>query len=370
MIPTSGPITSAQLRSELGLAVGGAFSFGANASLRRLANKAAGTYNVTDLRGAHLAHVGAVAVNAFTTMGSPAAVATYRFVVEPGVTLGSIAPAVPSLSAGAFPAGSTVNVDVYGTVDAAGGQATINAGVGGMAINADYAGYTLNVTIKAGGTAEAGGGAGGQGGTGGQGGPATGTTTTGPLYQPSAPQYMVKFVQPSGDTGSSDWFWNGVDMANGDGAPGTTVVGSDGNTYTRGALQSTTGTTTVTRTYAISQTVTGPGTPGGAGGTGGLGGRGQGYDGAAAAGAGGAAGAAGSGGSGQGGTGGQGGSGAARGAQGATGNAGNAGAAGSGGAGLGGGGGFAGALGGYYFYKNGRGNVTFTNAGTVLGRIG
>lgn len=367
MIPTTGTITSEQLLAEVGLSAVNI----EDAIVRRLTGKSAGTIVADDLRGCHLARAGGVAVNAFVAMGSPSGNGPFRYVQEAGITFGSNSPTVPAFQGGAFAAGATVTCDLRGNGDGAGGLFGVNGGKGGDVIYADVA-YNLTVNANFGsGQLRAGGGAGGLGGTGGQGGPATGTVVEGPVYD--ATNYYWREINGP-DIDELRVVWAGVVKYSD--FPSFPATGNDGSTYDRGALQSssTTGNPTMgfttTSKYALTRTTTGTGVPGGAGGGGGNGGRGQGYDGAAAAGAGGGAGTAGSGDAGAGGGGGQGGSGATWGGQGGTGVGGGTGVTGGGGPGFAGGPGSTGGLGGYYAYKNGRGNVTLNISGSPLGRLG
>lgn len=389
MIPVTGPVTVATLRAELGLGSGPISSFLALPQVARAAGRVVGSpVKISDLRGAHLARTTLLNANLYAQMGSPAAVsAKYRFVVEPGVAIGSNSPTDFAADSGQFPAGSTLNIDVYGGIEGAGGQYGVTAshgsvGQGGGALYAPYANQSVVVNVKPVGALLGGGGAGGTGGAGGaggQGGPGSHLVVDGPYYARSGATFYVLYDQASG---SYNFIWNGASVGTSD--SGTLGGGSDNYAATGGA-QATSGNPSIGTQqvwYAIQHTTQqafGAGGAGGGGGSGGPGGRGQGYDGGPAAGAGGTGGQPGqaspgngAGAGGAGGAGGQGGTGGGwggQGGQGSTGAGGAAGAAGAGGGPAAGNAGAAGATGGqpgYYIYRNGA-NVTLTTQGTVQG---
>lgn len=390
MIPLTGTVSLAALRAEFGLGTAPVPSFLGLASVRRAANIPAGTVKISDLRGAHVVKAGTTVLNLFAAMGNPAAVSTrYRVVVEPGATIGSANPLSYSADTGQFPAGSTLTIDLYGSVDGAGGLFGVQGGRGGGSIYAQYPNQTVNVNVKPGGALRPGGGAGGQGGQGGAGGQGgIGLVTEGPVYQTTAPRYEVAY---SVEGAQYSFYWAGTLIGITD--TGQTSLASGSTTYYADSFQGNTGVdnsskggaNTIVNHFAIRRTT--PGGPnggaGGAGGGGGGGGRGQGFDGVAAGGAGGAPGAGGGGsngnGSGVGGAGGAGGPGGAGGGFGADGAAGGASSGGNpGGAGSGGGGfaaagpnaGLPGGPRGYYVFK-GTATVNVNNqGGTILGALG
>lgn len=395
MIPLTGTLTADMIRAELGLAENAALSLNNSVEFRRLCGKPSGPLSPNDCRGAVRRSTGGNNLNCYTIAGSPVAAGKYRVVIEPGVIIGSNAPGSPALSVGAWPAGSEVDVDVYGTVNGAGGVAgTVSVGgQGGTAIFADYGGFTIRINRMPGGLIRSGGGGGGKGGVGGQGGQggdgiATSTPVQGPLYQRDV--YTAKTGNGPMRTPLT-YIWAGNVMGTG----GQGLTPGDGFTYYVEAYAETTYTTitgtaaddtgsttsntigefqhSIKRVGSTSTTII-PGGTGGAGGAGGAGGRGQGHDGSNAAGAFGVNGVVGfydgtSGGGGYGGRGGSGGAGGtygvngtkgANGSQGGTGGNGNYNA---GRVGLAGAAGAAGGSAGWAVYKFLRSTVTVNDKG-------
>lgn len=337
-------------------------------------------------------------VNLFTLCGSPSTPLVWRFVVEPSVTVGSTTPATPALTVGAFPAGSNVTIDNYGTIGGAGGTgggSSAAGGQGGTGILANTTGITTTINNKTGATVYGGGAGGGGGGVGG-----TGGTGGGGVYQTGGvvnegPAYALNSYEVADGVGvdssnESTWIWAGatVGFAN---VGATSLVGNDGSSYTRGAFQQSTGTVTkfvntTVNHYAISRSTNTTtnnftsGGSGGAGGAGGTGGKGAGSNGTNTAGTvgssggGGTAGGINAGAGGQGGTGGTGsngaiiGSGSFSGNPGSTGNTGASGNNGGGSAGTGGGPGGGAGSAGFYLARGGT-TVTFNNSGSILGLL-
>jgi hypothetical protein len=379
-IAPTGSVSLSQLRSELGAS--GAISF-SDLGVRRLTGQSAGAVSLSAARGSAYFGTSVNMITAYNSIGSPGTSAAYRIVVGPGVTIGSTSSGITAFTLGQFPAGSTITIDNYGSILAAGGQP--NGGNGGNALWVNYSNQTMIVNNMSTGAIWAGGGAGGLGGTGGTGGTGGGgvyvtggSSTAGPNYNRSAPLYYWSDGQDNSVAPGITIYWNGVAVSDGGGI-----------TYQRGAQQAQNGNPAVLTQityYAVSQTTNTTtnnytsGGAGGPGGGGGNGGRGQGFDGANASGAGGAAGAAGSAGGtnagagGQGGTGGTGGTGGgwgAAGSGGGTGFTGNTGAAGNNGAGFAGnpgGGGTGGGSSGAYLVK-GAATVTFNNFGSIAGNV-
>jgi len=113
-----------------------------------------------------------------TTWDGVSVVDVQATVTATGV-IGSNDPTKVALDIGQFPTGSVVSVQVYGSIDAAGGA--INSGRGGDAINANYPNQTTTVVIQGTGKVRAGGGGGGKGGNGGGGYYSTTGTHTDPI---------------------------------------------------------------------------------------------------------------------------------------------------------------------------------------------
>lgn len=350
MIPLTGPFSSDMLRAELGLGNGAVEFTGETLDkLRRLTNTPAGPIPVHAARGTHMVLASAVQQVLKDAMGNPAAAGAYRAVIEPGVVIGSNAPGTPALDVGQLPAGSSLTLDVYGTVQGAGGIAgvtgAINGGNGGHAIKANYPNQAVTITRRASSIIRSGGGGGGKGGNGGQGGTGGygytgGTTTTEGDANTFTGKYGTYSWNRSEQVSNDDVRFGGVVVYNG---PRTDSFVSGGWTYVRGNLRDQTtqsdetGTVVTVSHYGIYRqqavgVTTYPGGAGGAGAAGGNGGKGQGHDGAqtsAASGGIGAAGAAGGTNAGNGGKGGNGGGGGASGTWGANGFAGNSGATGA-----------------------------------------
>lgn len=282
--------------------------------------------------------------------------------VDSGAVVGATSTGAYAFDTGAgFPAGSSLTLVNNGSIQGAGGTAggaNSAGGNGGSALRAQYPIAIANAgAIEAGG---GGGGAGGKGGTGGTGGMG-GSSTRQEYYAPSGNPAYYYYQGPGGvslimiaNQGYSSW-----------------PAG-----WSLGSLQSGVGDY---QNYSIiyTNTVTTPGGAGGAGGVGGSGGAGRGFTQSnvagttGTAGAGGSAGGAGAGAGGAGGVGGSGGSGGdwgANGGTGMTGSVGNTGANGNytgGQAGAAGSAGLAGGAAGYAVV--GKANVTWSQAGTVLG---
>jgi hypothetical protein len=387
VIPLTGTVTGDMLRAELGYAAGAAIpSLAAVAALRRLTNQPAGTVTLSASRGTALVRSSIANAVAKTICGNPGAAGAYRVVVEPGVNCTSANPAVPALDVGQFPAGSSISIDVYGAVLAAGGLAGSGGagGRGGDAVKANYSGQTVALIARSGSQLKGGGGGGGKGGAGGTGG--TGGQGYYYSYVNEGPTYSAGSYEVSNQQGTSTWTFRWGGSLVGTSSSTSLVVGNV--TYSTSSYVTTTSTGSgeagdqiFTDHYQISRTTQNTnftaGGGGGAGGAGGSGGRGQGYDGSAAAGSvgsngnGGAGGGTNAGTGGTGGSGGQGGSGGAYGVAGASGNTGftgNTGGSGNytaGSGGSAGAGGSAGGAAGSYLVK-GAASVTFTDQGATL----
>lgn len=99
--------------------------------------------------------------------GAPSSAVTAKFRVPAGVTVGGSGAA--AITVGQFPTGSSITLEILGSVQGQGGAAGTggSGGAGGDCINANYPNQT--VVINNFGSVWAGGGGGGKGGTGGQG---------------------------------------------------------------------------------------------------------------------------------------------------------------------------------------------------------
>jgi hypothetical protein len=311
-----------------------------------------------------------------------------KFIIPSGVTIGATSTGNYALTIGAFPTGTTVVVEISGSVQGAGGAGgTSGVGAnGGPAINADVA-IATTILIKTGGSVYGGGGGGGKAGAGGAGGKGGNgnyvNTTTETRY--NSTNYWNTSERSDGALKSAVGLWDNLNTFY-----TTNFTATSYGDYTRGTLQ-TTFTETISdgsrftrRRYQIkkttSTTISTTGGNGGGGGAGGNGGRGAGYNqtsttgSGGSSGSGGAAGGTNSGTGGTGGSGGTGGNGGALGTAGTSGGSGNTGATGTNGNvsnGAGGGGGSSGSGGGSAgtsIYKPGRTNVTVTkeSGSTVL----
>lgn len=269
-----------------------------------------------------------------------------RVVINPGVVVGSLSSVNYALT---IPAGlgGTLTIDNLGSILGAGGAA--NGGTGGSAILANSP-----VSINNQGSIYAGGGGGGRGGNGGTGGQGIYSQFNSIGYTNGCPYDNIGY---------------GAGICN-NGCPYTCVGG--GNNYTCTEIRGS--------GYFYYYYYTSCGdcyncgyytnviTNGGTGGAGGNGGVGRGYNQSLSSGSGGSAGSAGGINAGTGGTGGTGGSGGDWGESGSAGNTGGTGSNGNYTGGSGGAAGSTGGLAGFYIVNNG--NVTWTNNGTRLGRVG
>jgi hypothetical protein len=376
-IPHTGPVSLGAIRTELGAS--GSISLG-DLNVRRLAGQLTGGISLSQTRGGVWLGANENVINLFSKAGNPAAANPWRFVIPPGVTIGSNSPGSAAITLGEFLGGSSIIVDNYGTIQGAGGTAgSPLGGPGGTAIHAASNNtYAKTVNNRSGGVLRGGGGGGGRGGTGGTG----GTGGQGVWYSEDRRYNLtspVNYVSNNTGVAGGAYWWTGIHR-------GTTSANSINGFY-KGNYRAysagdgkTTSDTWFWDIYILNPNYTSGGA-GGAGGLGGLGGRGQGHDGAAASGATGSGGNAGlaggtnAGSGGVGGTGGTGGNGGGWGGGGATGNTGLTGATGNSGnwsAGSGGSvgsGGSAGGSAGFYLRTIGQ-TVTYSNAGTHNGQIG
>lgn len=405
LTPT-GSISFDQVRTELGAT--GAISFN-DTNVRRLAYQTSGTVTADSLQGTSWVGSNVTNINAFTRLGSPSTVRTYKLAINSGVAIGATS-GNTALTVGQFPTGSTLQINNWGNINGYGGAGgSGGAGsAGGDAIYANYANQTVVINNQSGATIYAGGGGGGRGGNGGTGG--TGgqgsytATTDGPKYQPAghwafgatfgATSYgnnvhtwALTFTKAGAASETFiDWYNPATYYESAYG--GYTTLNSSyrltGHYTSYGSLRLGTYRASPTRAnvyeiYAVG-TLYSSGGAGGGGGAGGAGGRGYGYDGVNAGGSAGSSGAAGAAGGtnagagGQGGTGGTGGAGGTWGTAGSTGNTGNTGATGASGnytggsAGSAGVGGSGGGAAGRYLVK-GSSSVTVNNSGSLAGSL-
>lgn len=287
-------------------------------NVRYLAMAASGAISLSNLYGATAILANATNVNLFTRAGSPTVVGVYKFVIFPGVTIGGSG--ATALTVGQFPAGSTIYIDNYGSIQGYGGSA--NSGVGGDAINANYANQTVVINNKAGATIYGGGGGGGKGGNGGGGYYTTTVNRGGAMNQKSVVNC---------NSLCSSAYGSGAYCAG-------NCIQTPEPAYSE-----------CTACYQTTTTYT-------SGGTGGNGGVGQGYNQSATTGSAGSAGGTNAG------TGGTGGTGGTWGTSGATGSTGASGNNGAGSAGT------VGGAAGRYLVK-GSNSVTLNNSGTVAGGL-
>jgi hypothetical protein len=276
-----------------------------------------------------------------------------KFTIPNGVIIGATSTGDYALTIGSFPTDAILTVDIYGSVQGAGGAAgsTGIGGTGGPAINADLSVTSTYINIKPGGSVYGGGGGGGKGGTGGKGADGKPGSAEGLFYDVdnywfigstyyNSPSYAVYNIKGYNARQGTTLWSNGastlyVDMHDG---TGNMVPVTD-----------------YQQRWDLYLTITGTPGIGGAGGAGGAGGRGAGYNqtaltGSPAAAA--AAGTTGTWGAGNGGTGGKGGTGGTGGALGTSGSTGTDGVSGTAGA--------AGGVAGLSIYKPSRTNVTVT----------
>lgn len=359
-LPITGLLSASQINVELGRAVSATFQVG-GASERNLAKVPTGSLSFGIFRGKS-----SVILRTITSSVVPVTLeslfdpadwtsSTDKMAILPsGSFVGTTNPALSAITVGSAWGGG-LTLEIGGIVYGASGVA--NSGVGGTAINANTAGDSaqlLQVSILASGSVLGGGGGGGLGGQGGTG------YYDATAREPASGQYFTEGDPATGVNGyNNQWFW------------GNTYVGATtGSTLAAGGYTYYKGTHVTDRYY---------GSDGGSpypqygiyrtnpyqvwvnGAAGGAGGRGDGFDGVSGllARASGTAGGNAGGNSGVGGTGGIGGTWGISGATGATGASGNW-AAGAGGA--------AGGASGFAIQNSG--NASYTNAGTLLGRIG
>lgn len=396
-LQSSGKISISDLANELGISTTG-LSLG-SATARNLAGVPSGKISL----GASFygkANIIAIAitstvtnVNLFALAGSPSAPNKYKFTINAGVIVGSSNPALPALDVGQFPAGTTIEIDNYGSIEGAGGYGGgyySAGGAGGDGIKANYPNQTVTINNYSGALIYAGGGGGGSGGAGGTGG------TGGQGYYTYAQTYGGGVASSSSCNAACSSNYGGAyacysgcssgqscsdtyDSKSGTWSSGTPVYNSKTGTMScsNGGTLST--TYTCGTCYYTATAYTGGGS-GGGGGAGGAGGRGYGYGNTnvyaygGEAGAGGSAGGTNAGYGGTGGTGGPGGAGGGwgtAGAQGGTGNTGGTGASGNytgGSAGYGGAAGAGGGAPGRYLVK-GSASVTLNNSGSLAGSL-
>jgi len=324
--------------------------------------------------------------------------ASYKLLIDSGSVVGGTL-GTDAIDVGAFPAGSTVIINNYGSIQGHGG---LGGGYysggeqGGTAINACY--ENIATIINNYGSVYGGGGGGGSGGAGGKGG--------GGYYQ-SGGDYEFGYDYPLNWIGGigvyakitatgegpqfgtgiqcSTFFWNWIDIPTGRSHEGiidasqidyityiqgshTSCGGYDGLTYVRGNLRDD---IQGSQYYEIGKpTIVNIYTNGGSGGAGGQGGNGKGYDtGDAMDGAGGAGGYEPETNAGWGGAGGKGGYGGSWGLAGAQGDIGLEGGAGNNGGGAGGQEGAGGGSAGYAVYFAGN-NATYNQYGQSEGLVG
>ena len=274
---------------------------------------------------------------------NPAAVPGYQagntdvvLTVNSGVYLYSDTAATPALTVSGFVDGDSITIVNQGViVGAAGTGGAANGGNGGNGGGAIYLGNNITIDNTAGYIAGGGGGGGGggNGGTGGNG-SYTSTTTQGPNYSMSSPQYVI--YNSNGSTTCTGVVWADNTLATGH---PLFLPYFDGSWYYyAGSLQYDNGLGSTQWSVYRQQSST-VGTSGGGGGTGGAGGAGQGISALVngSGGSGGAAGGTNAGSGGNGGTGGNGGAWATAGNAGYVGASGNSGNAGGGSGGSGGG---------------------------------
>ncbi|AIK68263.1 hypothetical protein P10VF_050 [Rhizobium phage vB_RleM_P10VF] len=139
-----------------------------------------------------------------------------RVFIDPGVSIGSLNPAIPAMQSGIFLGNLTI--ENYGSVLGAGGSGGTEGSPGtngGDAIVLDIPG----VVIENYGFIRGGGGGGGSGGKGGDGGDGIYSFTRrdpkeGSAYSRSVPKFYVYEYRFNGVLGNVQWFWNDIQVSN------------------------------------------------------------------------------------------------------------------------------------------------------------